>query len=66
MAEFLFNGNEHITIRNNRIQYNNGYGVEAYAADNSIVENNVYEGNGSSQSQQKISPEKFIMPGSAL
>jgi len=66
MAEFLFNGNGHITIRNNRIQYNNGYGVEAYAADNSIVENNVYEGNGSSQSQQKISPEKFIMPGSAL
>ncbi|MEP6725019.1 MAG: right-handed parallel beta-helix repeat-containing protein, partial [Bacteroidota bacterium] len=27
MAEFLFNGNENIAITNNRIQFNNGYGV---------------------------------------
>lgn len=61
MAEFLFNGNENITISNNRIQYNNGYGVETYAAKNSKTENNVYEGNGNNGSQQKISAEKFIL-----
>ncbi|HVU56459.1 MAG TPA: right-handed parallel beta-helix repeat-containing protein [Puia sp.] len=62
MAEFLFKGNDHITIRNNRIQYNNGYGVEMYAAGNSTVDNNKYEGNGNSTTQQKISSEKFITP----
>ncbi|MBN9381008.1 MAG: right-handed parallel beta-helix repeat-containing protein [Chitinophagaceae bacterium] len=62
MAEFLFSGNEHITISDNRIQYNNGYGVEVYAAGNSRVENNTYEGNGNLTAQQKISAEKFIIP----
>jgi parallel beta-helix repeat protein len=59
LAEFLFNGNEHITISGNRIQYNNGYGVETYAAGNSKIEDNKYEGNG--KSQQKLSPEKFVL-----
>lgn len=66
MAEFLFKGNEQLTISKNRIQYNNGYGVETYAAGNSRIENNLYEGNGNSQSQQKISTEKFIMTDRSL
>jgi hypothetical protein len=61
MAEFLFAGNENITISDNRIQYNNGYGVESYAAGNSSTTNNVYEGNGNNTSQQKISAEKYII-----
>jgi hypothetical protein len=61
MAEFLFNGNENITISHNRIQFNNGYGVETYAAKNSRAENNAYEGNGNNVNQQKISAEKFII-----
>ncbi|HVV05481.1 MAG TPA: right-handed parallel beta-helix repeat-containing protein [Puia sp.] len=46
IAEHLFKGNDHITVTNNRIQYNNGDGVEMHAAQNSSVENNTYEGNG--------------------
>ena len=61
MAEFLFNGNENVTVSNNRIQFNAGYGVETYAAKNSKSVNNVYEGNGNDMSQEKISPEKFII-----
>jgi parallel beta-helix repeat protein len=61
MAEFLFNSNENITVSDNRIQYNNGYGVETYAVRNSKIENNVYEGNGNNANQQKIGVEKFIM-----
>jgi parallel beta-helix repeat protein len=61
MAEFLFNGNENLTISNDRIQYNNGYGVESYAAKNSTIANNVFEGNGNDTSQQKISAGKFII-----
>lgn len=66
MAEFLFSGNDQITIRDNRIQYNNGYGVEVYAAGSSRVENNVYEGNGDHTEQQKISAEKLIMVDRSL
>jgi len=61
MAEFLFGGNENIAILDNRIQYNNGYGIEMYAAQNSKAGNNVFEGNGDHESQQKISAEKFIL-----
>jgi len=60
MAEFLFDGNENITVSDNRIQYNNGYGVETYAAKNSRIGKNTFEGNGNKE-QQKISMEKFIM-----
>jgi len=60
MAEYLFNGNENITISNNRIQYNNGYGLESYAAKNSTASGNIFEGNGHAASQQKISAEKSI------
>ncbi|HEY8969895.1 MAG TPA: right-handed parallel beta-helix repeat-containing protein, partial [Puia sp.] len=62
MAEHLFKGNDHIRISNNRIQYNNGYGVEMYGASNSPVVGNKYEGNGILAAQQKISSEKITAP----
>jgi hypothetical protein len=57
MAEYLFHGNENITITSNRIRYNNGYGIETYGVRNSKTENNLYEGNGNIISQQKISAD---------
>jgi hypothetical protein len=60
MLEFLFNGCEDVSISNNIIHYNNGYGVESYAAKNIKSENNKYAGNGN-RDQQKISAEKFIV-----
>ncbi len=62
MSEFLFHGNEKVMITGNRIQYNNGYGVESYGAQNSKTENNIYEGNGKDQSQQKISANGVVTP----
>jgi len=61
MAEFLSRGNEYIVVSSNRIQYNNGYGVESYAAAFSTVENNIYEGNGNEPGQEKISAEKRLL-----
>lgn len=61
MTEFLQNGSESITISNNLIQYNAGYGVESYAVKNNNVEQNVYAGNGNNKEQQKLSNEKIII-----
>ena len=61
MFEFLFKGSENITVTNNHIQYNNGYGVESYSARKINVLNNNYEGNGNTETQQKISADKFII-----
>ena len=62
MAEYLYAGNKNTTVIDNRIQYNNGYGVESYGAIASKIENNVYEGNGNSSLQQKISADRRITP----
>jgi parallel beta-helix repeat protein len=61
LAEFLYNGSENVTISDNTIQYNVGYGVESYAVKNGKVDKNVYAGNGKSSEQQKISSEKYIL-----
>jgi len=61
MAEFLSKGNEGVQLTGNRIQYNNGYGVEAYAVKGLRSSGNVYEGNGRGPGQEKISPEKYML-----
>lgn len=61
MAEFLSQGSENITVANNLIHYNNGFGVEAYAVKNLKSEKNSYAGNGKTAGQEKISSEKKIV-----
>ena len=61
MFEFLYKGSENITVTNNLIQYNNGYGVESYSASKINVLNNNYAGNGNTDIQQKISADQFII-----
>ena len=61
MIEFLHQGSEAVTVINNTIQFNNGYGVESYAARNIKIEKNSYAGNGKNSAQQKISSERFIL-----
>ncbi|GHB85088.1 right-handed parallel beta-helix repeat-containing protein [Persicitalea jodogahamensis] len=60
MMEFLDKGSSQITVRSNRIQYNNGFGVESYATKDGTVKSNVYEGNGLA-GQEKISPERRVI-----
>lgn len=61
MMEFLSQGSENVTISNNQIHYNGGYGVESYAVRNGKVENNRYEGNGNRDEQQKVSGNRTII-----
>ena len=61
MVEFLYKGSEFIEVKSNQIQYNNGYGIESYAARMIAVSSNTCTGNGNSEAQQKISEEKFII-----
>jgi hypothetical protein len=61
MIEYLFKGSQNTIISKNQIQYNNGYGVESYAARNISVSGNNYAGNGNSEAQQKLSEEKYII-----
>lgn len=61
MIEFLYKGSEFIEVKNNQIQYNNGYGIESYAARMIAVSANNYTGNGNSEAQQKLSKEKSII-----
>lgn len=62
MAEFLQSGSSDIRLDDNQIQYNNGFGVESYAAKNLKSANNQFAGNGTDlKSDEKISPEKYII-----
>lgn len=61
MMEFLYQGNENITIQNNLIHFNTGYGIASYAAKNSQVHNNTCNGNGKELKQEKLNNEKFII-----
>jgi parallel beta-helix repeat protein len=59
MTEFLYRGSSGVNISHNVIQYNEGHGVEAYAAAKTKVLNNIYTGN--SQSPERITDEKFLL-----
>lgn len=62
MIEFLHKGAVNVSLVNNQIQYNGGFGVESYSASQVSILNNRYAGNGTDlKSNEKISSEKFII-----
>jgi parallel beta-helix repeat protein len=61
MLEYLYRGSSNVLVSDNQIQYNNGFGLESYATARLKQENNLFAGNGTQSSQQKISNEKFIV-----
>ncbi|RPD39892.1 right-handed parallel beta-helix repeat-containing protein [Chitinophaga barathri] len=61
MLEYLHSGSRNVTVSNNLIHYNNGFGLESYATTLLKQENNLLGGNGNQSSQQKISNEKYIV-----
>lgn len=61
MVEYLRNGSQKINVSANLIHYNNGYGVETYAARNSKIESNTYVKNGKDIRQENISSELKIL-----
>jgi len=46
MIQYLYRGSENVTISNNLIHYNNGFGIEAFAGKNIKTSDNIYTGNG--------------------
>ena len=61
MVEFLHRGSENITVSNNIIQFNNGFGLESYSVRKFTQSGNTLEGNGTSELQLKISEEKNLI-----
>lgn len=61
MAEYLYHGSTKISITNNIIQYNAVFGVATYGAIYSIIQQNVYAGNGINRLQEKISNDKTMV-----
>jgi len=61
MAEYLFNGSENLIIERNKIQYNNGFGIESYSTKVIKLVSNDLAGNGNNSDQQIISDEKKIV-----
>lgn len=62
MIEYLQKSSNDVSVTHNTIQFNGSFGVESYAALQVRVSNNQYSGNGTDlKSNEKISPEKFII-----
>ena len=61
MSEFQYSGCRNISINDNIIQYNGGYGVEAYGAEKISLTGNQYDLNGSSTQQENISAKPKIL-----
>ena len=61
MAEFQYEGCSNIIINNNIIQYNGGYGVEAFKADKITLNGNKYDLNGHAAQQENISNNPQII-----
>lgn len=54
LSEFLYKGSSNLKIRKNRIRYNNGHGVEAFAVKNLSVSGNCYDRNGKLGAQEHL------------
>lgn len=59
MVEYQFKGSRGIRISDNQIQFNDGYGVESYAARASQVNGNRYVQN--SKGTEKVSGDKVVL-----
>lgn len=61
MVQFLYKGSENVAMSNNLIQYNQGFGIGAFAGKNIGSVSNTFSGNGANlKSNEKISTEKLI------
>ena len=61
MVQFLYKGSENIAMSNNLIQYNQGFGIGAFAGKNIGSVGNTFAGNGADlKSNEIISTEKLI------
>ena len=60
-AESLYDGSEEVTVSDNIIQYNDGYGFVSYGGRKIKTSGNQYTKNGVLPQQEKISDEGIIL-----
>ena len=60
MGEYLYDGSSLIRIRNNKIQYNNDYGIQAFGMKETDIKDNLYRWNGKKERQEWLSSEKKL------
>jgi hypothetical protein len=63
LIEHLYSSCRDITVSDNRIQYNNGYGVESYAAENLNLDRNSLTGNAAKDGQEHLSDRPALILG---
>ena len=63
LIEHLYSCCRDITVSDNRIQYNNGYGVESYAVENLILDTNSLTGNAAKDGQEHIADRPTLILG---
>ena len=61
MSEYLYSGCRNVNINKNIIQYNDGYGIEAYAAEKIGLIDNQYHLNGQCVEQENINKQPKII-----
>jgi hypothetical protein len=60
LGEYLYDGSSDISVTNNAIQYNNGYGIQTYSVKRITSKGNTYRWNGRNDTQEDISQEKKL------
>lgn len=60
MGEYLHGGSSGIQIQQNTIQYNNSYGIQAFAMKKTNINGNLYRWNGKKEQQEYLSPDKKL------
>jgi parallel beta-helix repeat protein len=60
MCEYLHSGSINIRVKHNKIQCNNGFGVQTFATEGLDLSGNIYNCNGKEKAQESISRERKL------
>ncbi len=61
LLEFLWKGSRQVTLRDNLIHFNNGYGIESYHTTALTASDNQLTGNGTLEKQENFDPDKKLL-----
>lgn len=59
-GDYYYKGSKKLSVKNNKIQYNNNYAVKCFDVENLSVANNIYRWNGSNEKQEFLSSKKKL------
>ncbi|GAB6007854.1 right-handed parallel beta-helix repeat-containing protein [Dysgonomonas reticulitermitis] len=59
-GDYFYSGSKNLSVKNNKIQYNNEYAVKCFAVTGLSIGNNVYRWNGAEDKQEYVSSRKKL------